>query len=444
MADKPHMNLIVTGHVDQGKSTTMGHFLFDLGVIDQRTIEEYAKESEKTGSGDTFKYAWVLDSLKDERERGVTIDLAFQKFETDKYFYTLIDAPGHRDFIKNMITGASEADAAVLMVSAKPGETEVGIGPGGQSREHAFLLRTLGVNQLVTCINKMDDSIVGWKESRYNEVKAEVEKLLKTVGYDLKKVNFIPVSGWMGDNLIKKSEHMKWYKGPTLYEVLNTFEPPPKPLDKPLRIPVQDVYSITGVGTVPVGRVETGKMKVGDTVLIMPGNLTAEVKSIETHHTQMPQAVAGDNIGFNLRGVAKQDIKRGDVIGSSQNPPTVAKEFLAQIIVVFHPTAIAAGYTPVLHAHTSQVAATITELVAKIDPRTGQPTEEKPKSLKTGDSALVKIQPLRPLCIEPFKEFPELGRFALRDMGTTIAAGVVREITQKWAVEKAAAPKTKA
>lgn len=441
MADKPHMNLIVCGHVDQGKSTTMGHFLFDLGVIDQRTIEEYAKESEKTGAGDTFKYAWVLDSLKDERERGVTIDLAFQKFETDKYFYTLIDAPGHRDFIKNMITGASEADAAVLVVSAKKGETEVGIGPGGQSREHAFLLRTLGVNQIVVVLNKMDDALVNWSEQRYNEVKAEVEKLLKTVGYDLKKVHFIPVSGWMGDNLIKKSERMSWYKGPTLYEVLNTFEPPPKPLDKPLRIPVQDVYSITGVGTVPVGRVETGKMKVGDSVIVMPGNVTAEVKSIETHHTQMQEAVAGDNIGFNLRGVAKQDIKRGDVIGSTQHPPTVAKEFLAQIIVVYHPTAIAAGYTPVLHAHTAQVAATITELVAKLDPRTGQPTEEKPKSLKTGDSALVKIQPLRPLCIEAFKEFPELGRFALRDMGTTIAAGVVREITQKWAVEKAAAPK---
>jgi len=441
MADKPHLNLIVTGHVDQGKSTTMGHFLFDLGVIDQRTIDEYAKESEKTGAGDTFKYAWVLDSLKDERERGVTIDLAFQKFETDKYFFTLIDAPGHRDFIKNMITGASEADAAVLMVSARPGETEVGIGPGGQSREHAFLLRTLGVNQIVVCINKMDDNIVGWKESRFNEVKVEVEKLLKAVGYDLKKVNFIPVSGWIGDNLIKKSEHMPWYKGPTLYEVLNMFEPPPKPLDKPLRIPIQDVYSITGVGTVPVGRVETGRMKVAETILIMPGNVTAEVKSIETHHTQMPEAVAGDNIGFNLRGVARQDIKRGDVIGSVRDPPTVAKEFLAQIIVVFHPTAIAAGYTPVLHAHTSQVAATITELVAKIDPRTGQPTEEKPKFLKTGDSALVKIQPLRPLCIEPFKEFPELGRFALRDMGTTIAAGVVREITQKWAVEKATAAK---
>lgn len=441
MADKPHLNLIVCGHVDQGKSTTMGHFLYDLGVIDQRTIEEYAKESEKTGAGDTFKYAWVLDSLKDERERGVTIDLAFQKFETDKYFYTLIDAPGHRDFIKNMITGASEADAAVLVVSAKKGETEVGIGPGGQSREHAFLLRTLGVNQIVVAINKMDDTLVGWKEARYNEVKADVEKLLKTVGYDVKKVNFIPVSGWMGDDLIKKSDKMPWYKGPTLYDVLNTFEQPPKPLDKPLRIPVQDVYSITGVGTVPVGRVETGRMKVGDTVVIMPGGATAEVKSIETHHTQMQEAVAGDNIGFNLRGVAKQDIKRGDVISSAKNQATVAKEFLAQIIVVFHPTAIAPGYTPVLHAHTSQVAGTITELVAKLDPRTGQPTEEKPKSLKTGDSALVKIQPLRPLCIEPFKEFPELGRFALRDMGTTIAAGVVREVTQKWVEEKAAQAK---
>lgn len=439
MADKPHMNVIVTGHVDQGKSTTMGHFLFDLGVIDQRTIEEYAKESEKTGAGDTFKYAWVLDSLKDERERGVTIDLAFQKFETDKYFYTLIDAPGHRDFIKNMITGASEADAAILVVSAKKGETEVGIGPGGQSREHAFLLRTLGVNQIVVAINKMDDSLVNWSQQRYDEVKADVEKLLKTVGYDVKKVHSVPVSGWMGDNLIRKSDKMAWYKGPTLYEVLNSFEQPPKPIDKPLRIPLQDVYSITGVGTVPVGRVETGKMKVGETIIINPGGHTAEVKSIETHHTPMQEAIAGDNIGFNLRGVAKQDIRRGDVIGPANNPPSVAKEFLAQIIVVFHPTAIAVGYTPVLHAHTAQVAATITELVAKIDPRTGQPTEEKPKSLKTGDSAIVKIQPLRPLCIEAFKEFPELGRFALRDMGSTIAAGIVKEITQKWVVEKAAA-----
>jgi len=439
MANKPHLNLIVCGHVDHGKSTSMGHFLFDLGVVDNRMIEEFAKESEKTGAGDSFKYAWVLDQLKDERERGVTIDLAFQRFETPKFFYTLIDAPGHRDFIKNMITGASEADAAVLVVSGKKGEEDVALGPGGQAREHAFLLRTLGVTQLVVCINKMDDQTVKYSEQRFNEAKQDVENLLKTVGYNITKINVIPVSGWTGENLVKKSTNMPWYKGPILLEALDQFTEPPKPIDKPLRLPVQDVYTITGVGTVPVGRIETGKIKVGDSVSIMPEGLTAEVKSIETHHTAMTEAMAGDNIGFNLRGVAKTDFRRGSVLGPSNNPPTIAKEFLAQIIVVFHPTAIAPGYTPVLHAHTAQVAATIAEIVAKIDPRTGQPTEEKPKTIKTGDSAIVKIQPLRPIVLETFKDYPELGRFALRDMGSTVAAGIVREISQKGQVEKAAA-----
>jgi elongation factor 1-alpha len=439
MADKPHLNLIVTGHVDHGKSTSMGHFLFDLGAVDQRTIDEFARESEKTGAGDSFKYAWVLDQLKDERERGVTIDLAFQKFETQKYFYTLIDAPGHRDFIKNMITGASEADAAVLVVSAKTGEKDTALGPGGQAREHAFLLKTLGVNQLVVIINKMDDQTVKYSEKMYNDAKMDVENLLKASGYNVTKIRFIPVSGWTGENLVKKSDNMPWYKGPTLLQALDEFVEPPKPIDKPLRLPVQDVYTITGVGTVPVGRVETGKVKVGDSVVIMPEGLTAEVKSIETHHTPMEQAMAGDNIGFNLRGVSKTDFHRGSVLGPTSNPPTIAKEFMAQIIVVFHPTAIAAGYTPVLHAHTAQVAATITEIVAKIDPRTGQPTEEKPKTIKTGDSAIVKITPLRPVVLETFKEFPELGRFALRDMGSTVAAGIVREITVKGQVEKAVA-----
>src|SRR6266571_4146251 len=224
---KPHMNLVVVGHVDNGKSTIVGHMMVDLGVIEQRTIEAFAKESEATGKGDTFKYAWVLDSIKDERDRGITIDLAFQKFETQKYFYTLIDAPGHRDFIKNMITGASEADAAVLIVSAKKGEEDVALGPGGQAREHAFLLRTLGVNQLVVCINKMDDQTVKYSEQRFNESKQDVENLLKIVGYDIKKVQIIPVSGWTGENLIKKSTNMPWYKGPTLFETLDNFTEPP-------------------------------------------------------------------------------------------------------------------------------------------------------------------------------------------------------------------------
>ena len=375
---KPHMNLVVVGHVDNGKSTIVGHLLVDMGVIDQRTIDAFAKESEATGKGDTFKYAWVLDSIKDERERGITIDLAFQKFETSKYFYTLIDAPGHRDFIKNMITGASEADVAVLVVSTKSGETEAATDPGGQAREHAFLSRTLGVGQMTVALNKMDDS--NYSEARYKEVKETVEKMLRLVGYNTTKINFIPVSGWKGDNLVKKSENMPWYKGPTLSEALDIFDPPEKPTGKPLRIPIQDVYTITGVGTVPVGRVETGVLRANEKVIVMPSGVTGEVKSIETHHTQMESAEAGDNIGFNLRGVDKKSIKRGDIIGPVNNPPAVAKEFEAQIIVIHHPTAMAPGYTPVLHAHTAQVAATLSEFIAKIDPKTGGATEKTSQS----------------------------------------------------------------
>ena len=422
--------IVVVGHVDNGKSTTVGHLMVDLKVIDQRTIDAYAKESEATGKGDTFKYAWVLDSIKEERDRGVTIDLAFQKFETQKFFYTLIDAPGHRDFIKNMITGASEADAAVLVVSVKPGETEAATDPGGQAREHAFLSRTLGVSQIAVVLNKMDD--VAYSEQRFKEVKDLVEKMLKLVGYNTSKVQFIPVSAWKGDNLVKLSENTPWYKGPTLAESLDMFEAPEKPIGKPLRIPIQDVYTITGVGTVPVGRVETGVVRANDKVIVMHSGVTGEVKSIETHHTQMESAEAGDNIGFNLRGVDRKSIKRGDILGSTDKPPSVAREFEAQIIVIHHPTAMAPGYTPVLHAHTAQVAATLSEFVAKIDAKTGGIVEEKPKFLKTGDAAIVRVKPTRPLAIETFKEFPEIGRFALRDMGTTIAAGVVKGIIEKY------------
>jgi len=431
MSSKPHLNLVVTGHVDHGKSTTMGHFLVEMGGIDPRTIEEYAKESEKTGAGDTFKYAWVLDRLKDERERGVTIDLAFQKFETKRYYYTLIDAPGHRDFVKNMITGASQADVGIVVLSAKPGETEVGVGFGGQTREHAFLLKTLGVQSVIGVINKMDDATVKYSEARYKEVRAEFEKLLRMTGYDITKVPFIPVSGWVGDNLTQRSANMPWYKGPTLLEALDQVPEPTKPTDKPFRMPIQDVYSITGVGTVPVGRIETGVVKPGDKVVINPGNLVAEVKSIEMHHQPIEKAIPGDNVGMNLRGVSKTDLKRGFVIGNADNPPTVAKEFIAQIIVIYHPSAISAGYTPVLHAHTAQVATTFKEILAKIDPRSGQVVEEKPKSIKTGDSALVRLAPLRPLVIEPYSQIPQLGRFAIRDMGTTIGAGIVKEVTVK-------------
>ncbi len=429
MADKNHLNLIITGHIDNGKSTTMGHFLMQLGVVDERTIAQHAEESEKTGKGDSFKYAWVMDNIKDERERGITIDLAFQKFETPKFFFTLIDAPGHRDFIKNMITGASEADCAVLVLSAKEGETDTAVAPGGQAREHAFLLKTLGVNQLIIAINKMDVS--KYSEDVFKSAKEKGEKLIKSVGFKVDEVPVIPVSGWKGDNLTKKSENMPWYNGKTLLETFDDFKVAEKPTGKPLRVPIQDVYSITGVGTVPVGRVETGTMKPNDKIIVMPSGAVGEIKSIETHHQQLPSASAGDNIGFNLRGIEKKDIKRGDVMGTPDAPPKVAKEFRAQIIIIHHPTALAPGYTPVMHCHTAQVAATITEFESKINPATGAVEEKNPKFLKVGDSAIVKIKPVRPTPIETFQDFPEMGRFALRDMGATIAAGIVKEITEE-------------
>jgi len=428
------------GHVDHGKSTTTGHLLVDMGAIDERVLKSYQEEAEQMGKG-TFAYAWVLDNLKEERERGVTIDLRFLQFQSKKYNFTVIDAPGHRDFIKNMITGASQADACILFCSAKKGEFEAGIGPGGQTREHAFLAFTLGIRQVVVGINKVDDPIVNYSKERYDEIKAEVSRMLTMSGFKVsvkdadgkmvEKIRFIPVSGWTGENLVKRSDKMPWYTGPTLIEALDALDVPQKPTNKPLRVPVQDVYTITGIGTVPVGRVETGTLKPGDSIVFMPSNKTAEVKSIEMHHTSIPVAEPGDNIGINVRGIAKNDVHRGDVAGPASNPPTVAKEFIGQIIVIYHPTAIAAGYTPVLHYHTGQIACRFTELIKKIDPRSGQVTEEHPSFLKTGDAAWVRMEPLHPIAIETFTEFPELGRFAIRDMGTTVAAGAVKEITKK-------------
>ena len=427
--EKPHLNLIIIGHVDHGKSTSIGHLFYDAGAISEKVIKDFEAEAKAIGK-ESFKYAWVLDKLKEERERGVTIDLAFYKLESQKYFFTVIDAPGHRDFVKNMVTGASQADGTVLFISAKRGEYEAGTNPGGQTREHAFLAKTLGVDQIVVAVNKMDDSSVDWSEQRYEEVKDGMTRLLKMVGYNTDKVHFVPTSGWTGDNLYNKSDKMPWYKGPTIFEALNEFEVPPKPTGKPLRIPVQEVYSIRGVGTVPVGKVETGTMRLNDDVIFMPGGESGKVNSIETHYSRMNDANPGDNIGFNVKGIPRDKIKRGDVAGHTSDVPTVAKAFKGRIFVIHHPTAVAAGYTPVCHIHTAQIAVRFDQLLAKLDPRTGQTLEENPGYLRTGDAAVVRFVPLQPLACEKFTDFPQLGRFALRDMGTTIGAGVILEVEE--------------
>jgi len=423
MADLPKINIITAGHVDAGKSTIIGRLLYDSGTLrdDQlRKLKDLAKELKK----ETFEFAFVMDKLKEERERGVTIDIMHKPFQSKKYLYTIIDCPGHRDFVKNMITGASQADAAILVISGKPGE-----GVQEQTKEHAFLMKVLGVNQIIVAVNKMDAA--NYDEKRYNEIVEQGKKLLKSIGFKTDEVPFVPVSAWKGDNIFKKSENMAWYKGKTLIEIMDEkIKQPEQPTDKPLRIPIEDVYAITGVGTVPVGRVETGIVKIGDKVIFEPSGAQGEVKTIEMFHKQQPEAKPGDNIGFNVRGVGKKDIKRGDVCGHTKNPPTVVKEFTAQIVVLQHPTVMTAGYTPVFHCGTASIACKIEEIIAKIDPKTGQPTKEHPDFLKTGDAARVRVIPTKPMVVEKQADIPQLSRFAIRDMGQTVAAGIILDVVK--------------
>lgn len=418
MAVKPHLNLAVVGHIDHGKSTLVGRLLHDTGAISPHIIAKYKEEAKAKGK-ESFAFAWVMDSLKEERERGITIDIAHQRFDTAKYYFTVVDCPGHRDFVKNMITGASQADAAILVVSAKDSVQ-------AQTKEHVFLSRTLGITQLIIAINKMDE--VNYDEAKYKQAVEDVSALLKIVGFKPAEMNFIPTSAFQGDNVATRSENTKWYTGPCLLEALDELKEPEKPTSLPLRIPVQDAYTISGIGTVPVGRVETGVMKKGDSIIFEPSGAAGEVKSIEMHHEEILQAVPGDNIGWNVRGIGKNDVRRGDVCGPKANPPTVAEEFQAQIVVLQHPSAITAGYTPVFHCHTAQTACTIMNIDKKLDPKTGEVKEVNATFIKTGDAAIVTVKPSRPLVIENVKEIPQMGRFAIRDMGQTVAAGMVISI----------------
>ena len=426
--DKKHLNLVIIGHIDHGKSTMMGAMLIKTGAVtdrEARELEKLAKENDR----ESWSYAYVFDRLKEERQRGITIDLAFRKFETNTKYFTIIDAPGHADFVKNMITGASQADAAILVVSGKKGEMEVGIAANGQTREHAYLAQTLGVKQLVVAVNKAD--VWDYKEDRYNEVKDAVSDLLKNIGFPVKKIPFVPVSGIKAENLTEKTDKLSWYDGPTLIEAIDAFELPPKPTGKPLRVPIQDAYNIKGTGVVPVGRVETGILKKNDKIVIMPTGFKGEIRSIEMHHEEQNTAEPGDNIGFSIRGITMADVGRGDVMGHPTDVPTVVTpkgNWTGQVIVIWHPTAIAQGYTPVVHAHTAQVAAKFIELSKKLDQKTGAVIEDNPKFLKKNEAAIIKLQPIKKLCIEKYEDFPELGRFAVRDMGRTSCVGIVKDL----------------
>ncbi|RDL41045.1 Elongation factor 1-alpha [Venustampulla echinocandica] len=439
-----HINVVVIGHVDSGKSTTTGHLIYKCGGIDRRTIEKFEKEANELGKG-SFKYAWVLDKLKAERERGITIDIALWKFQTPKYYVTVIDAPGHRDFIKNMITGTSQADCAILIIAAGTGEFEAGISKDGQTREHALLAYTLGVKQLIVAINKMDTA--KWSEARFQEIIKETSGFIKKVGYNPKTVAFVPISGFNGDNMIEPSTNCPWYKGweketkggkstgKTLLEAIDSIDQPSRPTDKPLRLPLQDVYKIGGIGTVPVGRVETGVIKAGMVVTFAPAGVTTEVKSVEMHHEQLVEGLPGDNVGFNVKNVSVKEIRRGNVAGDSKNdPPQGAETFDAQVIVLNHPGQVSDGYAPVLDCHTAHIACKFKSIKQKIDRRTGKALEEKTDDkkliIKSGDAAIVTMEPSKPMCVEAFTDYAPLGRFAVRDMRQTVAVGVIKSVVK--------------
>ena len=422
---KPHRNIVFVGHVDHGKSTTVGRLLLDSGHIEEHVIEKNEKLAAEAGKAG-FGLAYVMDGLKEERERGITIDVAHKEFFTPKYYWTIIDAPGHRDFVKNMITGASQADTAVLLCAANDGVN-------AQTKEHAFLAKVLGVKELIVHVNKMDISGVDWSEDKYKAAVSEVTALLKMAGFgsQIDNIPMIPASSLKGDNVFEKSANTPWYNGPTLFEAIDAAAMPSKPLDKPLRLPIQDVYKISGIGTVPVGKIETGTLNSGKTVVFNPSQKSAEVKSIEMHHTIVDKAEPGDNVGFNVRGLAADEIRRGDVAGYTDSEPTFVRHdetFVGQIQLMDIPKAVSVGYTPVFHAHTAQVAIKFQDLLEKTN-KNGK--EANPSFLKNGDACLIRFQPTKPFAIEQMDTFPELSRFAIRDMGKTVAAGVCLKIEKK-------------
>lgn len=492
--EKTHINLVVIGHVDAGKSTTTGHLIYKLGGIDRRTIESFEKQAKETGK-ESFKYAWVLDKLKAERERGITIDIALWKFDTPSYQYTVIDAPGHRDFIKNMITGTSQADVAMLVIDGYG--FEAGIAEGGSTKEHALLAYTLGVKQLCVAVNKMDSKAPGtgiaYSKDRYDEIVANLKPELMKIGFKKKEkkdkkdkaakkdkkdkkakkgaksyvcsATFLPISGWTGANMIvrcadadpvafPKGDPMPWYNGPCLLEVLDAMKAPKRPTDDPLRMPLQDVYKISGIGTVPVGRVETGILKAGMTAVFEPAGKSAEVKSVEMHHTSVPQAIPGDNVGFNVK-LAVDQIKRGDVCGDAKNdPPAAVDSFLATVIIQAH-KAVRNGYTPVLDCHTAHIACKFSSIMQRNSKRgetvfdAASNAESKDlegeaartfranQSAKSGESLLVWLQPTKAMVVEAYSMYAPLGRFAVRDMKKTVAVGVIGMVQPKTPKEAA-------
>lgn len=427
---KQLLNLVVIGHVDAGKSTLMGHLLYLLGNVNKRTMHKYEQESKKAGKA-SFAYAWVLDETGEERQRGVTMDVGMTKFETKTKVVTLMDAPGHKDFIPNMITGAAQADVAILVVDASRGEFEAGFEAGGQTREHGLLVRSLGVTQLAVAVNKMDQ--VNWQQERFNEITSKLGHFLKQAGFKEMDVAFIPTSGLGGENLVTKStlsELTEWYKGPCLTEQIDLFKPPQRSVDKPFRLCASDVFKDQGAGFCVTGKIEAGYVQTGDKLLAMPPNETCTVKGITLHDEPVDWAAAGDQVSLTLTGMDIIKINVGCVFCGQKDPIKACTRFRARVLIFNFDIPITQGFPVLLHYQTISEPATIRKLVSVLHKSTGEVVKKKPKCLTKGQNALIELQTQRPLALELYKDFKELGRFMLRYSGSTIAAGVVTEIKE--------------
>lgn len=425
---KDLLNLVVIGHVDAGKSTLMGHLLYQMGVVNKRAMHKYEQESKKRGKG-SFAFAWVLDETEEERTRGVTMDIAQTAFETPHKQITLLDAPGHKDFIPNMITGAAQADVAILVVNATRGEFETGFESGGQTREHALLARSLGVSQLLVAVNKMDT--VDWSQSRYDDIVKKLGLFLKQAGYKDIDLSYIPCSGLGGENLTKAVSEPKlasWYKGSTLVEQIDKFKAVERPMDKPFRLIISDVFKGLGSGFSVVGRVSSGSVQAGDRVLVQPAGDLAVVKAVTMDDSDNTCGFAGDHVTVVLTGMDMAHVNVGSVLCDPQNPIKSAMRIRARIVIFNLELPITRGFTVVFHYQSITEPAIIKRLNCQLNKNTGEVIKNKPKCLVKNSSAVVEIEFERPVCLEMYKDYKDLGRFMLRQGGHTIAAGLVEEV----------------
>jgi elongation factor 1-alpha len=425
---KPSLNLVMLGNTNTGKSTLSGCMLYCREKIDEKTLDKLKREAELLGKNNSF-FSFVLDSLKTERDRGLTLSTKYKHLETDNYEVILIDVPGHKDFMRAMIGGTTQGDCAILVLSAAGGEFESS-NKEGVPKEHSLLAFQLGVREMIVAVNKMD--LASYSKERFDSVAYEIKSMLKAIGYNLSNVAIVPCNGVTGENVKDRSEQTPWYTGPTLLEAIDKIKKPPRPFDLPLRLPVNDTFKISGIGTVVVGKVETGVIKEGMQISFCPGNHVRECKSIEMNGHKMKEAKPGDNIGFNILGISCNDIRPGQVASDANNKPaSEVLEFTGQIVVLNHPTKIKVGYTPIIFCHNAMVACKVAELKQRIDKVTGKVAEENPDSIKNGDAAVVKFIPQKPMCVEIYRQYAPLGRFVVRDMKQTVAVGIVTGIVKK-------------